>query len=77
MDLMFRHCLVRKPTDRERQFLIEVFESEHAALDGNRQQLKELTGQWQSGKSIDQLELGAWFRVAEILLNLDEMITRV
>ena len=72
----FRTCLSREPNERERNFLIEVAREEADHFRANPKKATELTVRWKSAADLDAAELAAWFRVSEVLLNLDEMITR-
>jgi hypothetical protein len=76
VNFAFRACLSRAPTDRERDFLIEVAREETDHFQANSKQATELTGKWKSAADLDAKELATWFRISEVLLNLDEMITR-
>jgi hypothetical protein len=76
MEYAFRLCLVRKPKPIELDYLVDVFQSELDSMKSNPKQTTELLSNWKSSKSYNPEELAAWYRIAEILLNLDEMITR-
>ena len=76
VDFAFRACLSRAPNERERTFLIEVAREEADHFRSNTKQATELTGRWKSAADLDAAELATWFRISEVLLNLDEMITR-
>ncbi|MHC4880538.1 MAG: DUF1553 domain-containing protein, partial [Planctomycetota bacterium] len=72
----FRCCLVRKPTGNELKVLLSILAEERAHLAADAAQVKSLNAHWTPKSKLDETELAAWFRVAEVLLNLDEMITR-
>jgi len=74
----FRLCLARQPTSSERQRLVSLyeqqlkgFEREPAAADQLLQQ-----GAAEHVKTLDPLKLAAWMIVGNVLLNLDETITK-
>ena len=76
LDHAFRCCLVRKPTGDELKVLQSVLADERANLTADASHVKELNAHWSPKTKLDETELAIWFRVAEVLLNLDEMITR-
>jgi hypothetical protein len=76
MEYAFRLCLVRKPKPAELDFLVNVFRSDLDKMKSNPQQVKDLLSNWKPINPHDPAELAAWYRISEILLNLDEMITR-
>ena len=69
-----RLCLAREPSRFEAQHLEQIFRQELARYQQNPTQAEAVVGK-RSGK-IDAAELAAWFHLANILLNLDETITR-
>ena len=76
----FRLCLARTPKPAEEAHLVEVQEQELARFRWSPEAARALLGEEvsQSGlpEDIDASELASWFFVANILLNLDETITR-
>ena len=76
VDFAFRACLSRAPTDREQEFLVQVAREEADHFRSNEKQATELTDKWKPAADLDAKELATWFRISEVLLNLDEMITR-
>ena len=76
IDYAFRLCLARLPTDRERQFLTAVVREERSAFRKNPGLAAELVNSWKSARDLPAEEVATWYRIAEVLLNLDESITR-
>ena len=76
----FRLCLARAPNPEEKAHLIEVHEQELVRFRESPETAHALLGEqaFPSGlpEDIDASELASWFFVANILLNLDETITR-
>lgn len=70
----FRLCMSRKPKPSEAKHLLEVFQRELARFEKNPKIAQQLLGKTH-GKAKPS-ELAAWFYVANILLNLDETITK-
>ncbi|MFT5527710.1 MAG: hypothetical protein ACI9HK_005694 [Pirellulaceae bacterium] len=70
----FRRCVSREPNALERSHLTAVFLRERERLAKDSQAAKAVAGPIQDGESVE--ELGAWFLIANILLNLDETITK-
>ena len=83
LNLAFRRCLSRSPTDEERAELLKFYDREKKRIaDGwlNSWQLSSPEGA--SAKRPEAVgeasptELAAWTCVARVLLNLDETITK-
>ncbi|MEZ6059647.1 MAG: DUF1553 domain-containing protein [Planctomycetaceae bacterium] len=74
-----KRCVAREPTSEEVDHLLSVFEVELARL---RQAPAEATAivdgveGFRPPDTVDAIELAAWFHVANVLLNLDETMTR-
>ncbi|MCA9088853.1 MAG: PSD1 domain-containing protein [Planctomycetaceae bacterium] len=76
IELAFLRCLARTPTSEESDVLIDFLKSERSRNRQNPQAAESLISKkWRASK-IDLSEQVAWFGVANILLNLDETITR-
>jgi len=78
IDLMFRRVLARYPDDTEREELSEVLTRfikryKNAAEDATK---LIAMGQREAAKTIDARELAAYTLLANLILNLDESITR-
>ncbi len=74
-----RVCLSREAKADEVSELAKVFESELKLFSKDAAAVKELmdgSNRWKAAKGVDQAELAAWFSVANILLNLDETVTK-
>jgi hypothetical protein len=78
VDYGFRLCLARTPTSPERQRLIGLyqqqlksFQSEH----GDAEQLVSV-GSAERPAGLENAKLAAWMMVANVLLNLDEVVTK-
>ena len=76
--LAFRLVVARTPTDAERQTLLGVYESQRVKLAGDRDAATKLASAGESPRptNLDAVEHAAWTSVANVILNLDESITR-
>jgi hypothetical protein len=72
----FLLCLAREPTDRELETLFDVFSRQFERYSADPASAARLLGIDREGSGADLVERAAWFGVASLLLNLDEMITR-
>ena len=70
--LAFRLCLSRKPTEAELGRIVQLYETELAHYRTDKEAAKKMAGV----KEGDIAELAAWTVVGNVLLNLDEMITK-
>ena len=71
LDLIFRRCLVRPPTDEERTALLKFYQAQLSRFSGGDLNAAEIL----DAKPADNLnQQAAWTTVARVLLNLDEMI---
>ena len=74
-----RICLSREAKNEEVAELAKVFKSELKLFSRDAATVKELmegSNRWKPAKGVNQAELAAWFSVANILLNLDETVTK-
>ncbi|HKQ40474.1 MAG TPA: PSD1 and planctomycete cytochrome C domain-containing protein, partial [Verrucomicrobiae bacterium] len=71
-ELAFRLCLARKPTAAELERLAKLYETELKHYRANPEAAKYMAGTKESNAA----ELAAWTVVGNVLLNLDEMITK-
>ena len=71
-ELAFRLCLARKPTSAELDRLVKLYESELAHYRADMEAAKFMA----ASKDGNAAELAAWTVVGNVLLNLDEMITK-
>ncbi len=71
VEFLFRTCLSRKPAVDEVDRLTKLFEQQLANYKADTKAAEKL-----ATSEIDSAELAAWTVVANVLLNLDEMITK-
>jgi hypothetical protein len=72
----FQLCMARRPREHEARLLADVFRRELAHYRADRAAARKLLGQRKPPAGVSAAELAAWFHVANILLNLDETITK-
>lgn len=72
-DYAFRLSLARPPTDVEESRVTEFFEKQLVRFQSNKQAAAKLVS---DAKETEIAELAAWIMVAQVLLNLDETITK-
>jgi hypothetical protein len=74
----FRLCLARPPEAKEVERLVTLYESEWANFKQDRKAAQKMATSelGQAPEGMDVAELAAWTVVANVLLNLDEMITK-
>jgi hypothetical protein len=70
---IFRHCLVRPPTEGERTKLVAFYETQLNRFAKGVLKAEEIAGK---NKSKLLNEQAAWTTVARAVLNLDETITK-
>jgi len=70
--------LARPPSARERKILRGVYDDMRASQQNDLKAAVELitTGEYKRAENVNELELAAWTGVANVLLNLDETITK-
>jgi len=80
---MFRLATGRWPSEAETRILVSRYETEHKRLAGDPVTTRLLLKTWLSGRGSsggkpagELAELAAWMHVANVVLNLDEVITR-
>jgi hypothetical protein len=69
---LFRRCLTRPPTPKERAALWDYYQRQHDRLKSGKLDAKTIGG----GGGGDLVERAAWTLTARVVLNLDEMITK-
>jgi len=69
----FIQTLARKPTQREVEILERLYESTVSRLSDRSSDIQQLVG---GGADTATAESAAWRYIANVLLNLDETITR-
>ncbi len=74
----FRLCLIRKPTEKELNRIVALYETskEHFANDPNAAMQLAVDPLNPPPPEADLVELAAWTTVANVLLNLDEMLMK-
>jgi len=78
IDYAFRLCLARPPTKVERQRLVTLYEQQLKSFERDAKSAEELVNQGSAERpaSLDVRKLAAWMMVANVLLNLDETLTK-
>jgi hypothetical protein len=76
VEFAFRTCLARGPSGIELNHLLEVYRRELARFQAEPAAASALFGKGKLPAGIDAQQAAAWFYVANILLNLDETITK-
>jgi hypothetical protein len=74
----FRICLTRPPYDRELARLVELYEESRAGFESQPEQARQLVAGASGPPAGEQevTELAAWTVVANVLLNLDELLMK-
>lgn len=74
----FRLCLIRKPTDKELDRIVLLFEQskQHFAVDPESAKQLAVDPLNPVPPETDLVQLAAWTTVANVLLNLDEMLMK-
>ncbi len=72
----FRCCVARQPTTEELQLLSMIHDDELSSLSLNQEKTRKLIGNTPLPRDTSAVQFAAWFFVANVLLNLDETITR-
>ncbi len=74
----FKLCTARGPRAEEAQVLLEVYEEQRARFEREPEAAAKLlkVGESPAPETMDPTELAAWTAVANVLLNLDETITK-
>jgi hypothetical protein len=74
----FRMAAARKPTDAELKVLLQVFEKQRSHYQANKEEAKKLlaVGESKSNAALDPVEHAAYTMAANLILNLDEVITK-
>ena len=71
----FRLCLTRLPEPREVAYLVELFQTQRQRFITEPGRARDLLGSRDLSPAA-AAELAGWFYVANVLLNLDELITK-
>ena len=72
----FRRCFARYPTDFEADHLFGVYQRELQRYTKDPKTAAAISGKTKLPEGVSAAQLAAWFHVAHILMNLDEMITK-
>lgn len=78
IEYAFRLCLTRLPTKLERQRLMNLYEQQLKGFERDAKSAEALVSQGAAERpaSLDVRKLAAWMMVANVLLNLDETLTK-
>jgi hypothetical protein len=78
IDFAFRLCLARKPTPAERQRLLAFYRQELKSFESDTASADTLlkVGSAPRPPELDRPHLAAWMMLANVLLNLDETLTK-
>ncbi|TWU06654.1 Planctomycete cytochrome C [Symmachiella macrocystis] len=76
VDYAFRLATGRRPHAAETAILTERYERELARYQQDAAAAEKMADSWIADEKIDPAEFAAWLHVANILLNLDEVITK-
>ena len=74
IDLMFRRCLVRPPTDQEHAALLKFYQSQLVRFSSGDLKASDIMDNTDTKSSDNLNQQAAWTATARVLLNLDEMI---
>jgi hypothetical protein len=74
----FRLATSRPPSERELAVVVKLYEDQLAAYQANVETAKQLlaVGETKRDESLDPAEHAAWTMVANLILNLDETVTK-
>jgi len=78
VEFVFRLCVARTPTPGERQRLVELYRQQLKSFERDAKSAETLVNQGSAGRppGLDIRKLAAWMMVANVLLNLDETLTK-
>jgi hypothetical protein len=72
----FRTAVARQPSDAELRGLRDIFEGAGDRYRDDRTALRGVIGKRALPDGVSAIDWAAWFNVAQVLLNLDETITK-
>jgi hypothetical protein len=74
----FRLVTARQPTDREMDVLRRTFDKESSSFQADREAAEKLVayGELPKNTQLDPVEYASWTMIANLLINLDETITK-
>jgi hypothetical protein len=76
VEYALRRCVARKPRAAEVRHLAEVYRREAARLAGDNGATRALLNGQPPPEGVTEAELAAWIFLSNMLLNLDETITK-
>ena len=78
VDYAFRLCLARSPTKAERQRLVSLYQQQLAGFEHDTASAERLVNEGSAERppDLDTSQLAAWMMVGNVLLNLDETLTK-
>src|SRR5262249_50969293 len=78
IEFAFRVCVSRPPTKAERDRLLAFYEQQLKGFENDASAAAELTrlGAAETIPGVDVRQLAAWMMLANVLLNLDETLTK-
>jgi hypothetical protein len=78
VEYAFRLCLSRAPTAAERKRLVELYQQQLKGFERDGEAAEKLLGQGTADRPLflDMHKLAAWMMVGNVLLNLDETLTK-
>ena len=76
LQFAFRSCLSRSPRESELASLREIFDGALARYEADAKAARAVLGKHELPADCDAATWAAWFSVAQVLLNLDETITK-
>jgi hypothetical protein len=78
LDYAYRRALARRPQDRERKVLEDVYRDMLTHYEANPAAARKLVnaGEWPAAKDLNAAQHAAWTMIAQAILNLDETMTK-
>ena len=75
---IFEMATARLPKPKEEALLLETFQAHHQELATNPEAAKELitVGESTPDETLDAVEVAAWTMIANLILNLDEVLNK-
>ena len=75
---LFEAATARLPKPREEALLLETFQIHYQELEANPEAAKELiaVGESKPDEALDAVEVAAWTMIANLILNLDEVLNK-
>ena len=75
---LFESATARLPKPKEAALLLETFQAHHQELTANPEAAKELiaVGESEPDETLDAVEVAAWTMIANLILNLDEVLNK-